>query len=228
MDKLWSKSESAHLQRYANSQTLEELAQRFHTDTEAVREKIEELGLSPKPGNIYDQDEAFGHFEKAVGFFHEKKYEAAVEHLEKAIAETDTRQLADRARQYLQICRDRLEKEPEVEDLYLAAVMEKNRGRLDSALELCEKHGGDPEKDEKLAYLLASIRALSGDEDEAIEHLARAIELEPRNRVHAYHDADFASLREHEALARLLGATPPAPTSSAASETELAETAAEA
>ncbi len=45
MEKLWSKTEITHLKRYAGKQSLEELAQRFHTDSEAVRRKIEELGL---------------------------------------------------------------------------------------------------------------------------------------------------------------------------------------
>jgi hypothetical protein len=49
-------------------------------------------------------------------------------------------------------------------------------------------------------YALALAQALGGDIDSARNHLARAIELEPRNRLIARQDADFAPLaRQHRA-----------------------------
>ena len=62
-------------------------------------------------------------------------------------------------------------------------------------------------------YLAASLKALDGDAEQALELLARAIELEPRNRVHAYHDPDFRELRDADGFSSLLrsGSAAPAP-----------------
>lgn len=205
MDKLWSKSEIAHLERHADSQNLTELAQRFHTDTDTVRKKMDELGLASSSTSAEMMDAAMKKFEEGVQLLYDKKYEAAATAFEQSIAESDTRQLSDRARQYLQICRDRTEEADVGDDPYLAAVYEKNSGNLDAASELCKKQGKAVETEEKYAYLMASVHALAEEEDEALSHLARAIELEPKNRVHAYHDPDFASLRGREEFSRLLG-----------------------
>lgn len=194
MSKRWSKTELAHLKRHADSQTLEELAQRFHTETSEVRAKMEELGLAGAGGD--DQDAALASYEEAVKLVHDGKWEKAAELLEGVIADSDTHELTDRARQYLAICRHRIDGEQEIDDPYLAAVVSKNRGDLEAAQKIVAK--ADSEKDERFAYLEASIHALSGDDDQAIEVLGRAIQLEPRNRVQAYHDPDFKELRENE------------------------------
>jgi len=74
-------------------------------------------------------------------------------------------------------------------------VFEKNRGNYDRALTLAKK-GGRSSKDERFAYLEASIHSLEERLDEAAEALQRAIELNGKNRVHAFHDPDFAPLRK--------------------------------
>jgi tetratricopeptide (TPR) repeat protein len=45
-------------------------------------------------------------------------------------------------------------------------------------------------------YNLACAEAQLGEHDAALEHLARAVELEPRFVALAQEDADFASIRE--------------------------------
>ena len=75
-------------------------------------------------------------------------------------------------------------------------MFEKNRGKLDEALALC-KAGGRWSKDERFAYLAASIYTLMEDYEKAASFLELAIDLNPKNRVHAFHDADFEDLRSH-------------------------------
>jgi hypothetical protein len=69
------------------------------------------------------------------------------------------------------------------------------------ALELC-KRGGRQGKDERFAYLAASIHALRGEHDDALKLLELATEMNPKNRIHAYHDPDFAALRGREGFTR--------------------------
>lgn len=196
MAKRWQKTELAYLERNAGSQPIEELAQRFNTDTATVESKIRELGLgSGGPG----PDPALGDYEAGVKAMFDGNYEAASKKLEAVISSTESRQIRALARQRLNACGAQLGGDGTApDDPYLTAVFEKNRGNFDAALDLVESKA---DGDERFIFLAASIRALRGDEgDEAavLDLLGNAIELEPRNRVRAFNDPDFANLRGNE------------------------------
>ena len=87
-------------------------------------------------------------------------------------------------------------------DPFLRAVYERNRGNLEEALALCTA-GGRHGKDDRFAYLAAAIHALRGESVDAARLLSAAIELDPKNRIHAYHDADFEELRSDEEYSSL-------------------------
>jgi len=61
----------------------------------------------------------------------------------------------------------------------------------------------DPAADHVL-YALAACQSLAGDLPAAYENLKRAIDLQPRNRLAARQDPDFAAMADHQAFARLL------------------------
>ncbi|HXO21669.1 MAG TPA: hypothetical protein VOA87_17290, partial [Thermoanaerobaculia bacterium] len=106
-------------------------------------------------------------------------------------------------------CRQHLDAataKPGDEDAYLKAVYEKNRGNFAVALEICRR-GGREKKDERWAYLAASIYVLEDRMEEGVQALSHAIELNPTNRIHAYHDADFAELRKNRDHRHLFGLT---------------------
>lgn len=202
MEKLWSKTEIAHLKRHVASQRLEELAQRFHTDTETVKRKIQELGLAGG-GEGDAVDSAVDRFAEALRALHAKNWQEADRLFALVLAEADTQQVAERARQYRAICQNYLsEATSEPADPYLEAVVLKNEGKYDRALKMVDKAGND----DRSLYLRASLLALTGAEDEALTLLGKAIELDPANRVHAYHDPDFKILRGREAFQGLLRA----------------------
>jgi len=205
MEKRWSKAEIAHLKRNAGKQSAEELAQRFHTDSETVRRKLGELGLGSAEADAQAADAALQDFAQALDLLNAKKWAQAAKLLEKVATGAEGIQLADRARQYLAICRSRTAKQDGGGDPYLSAVVEKNQGNLKAALALCKKHGSVTE-DERYAYLAASIQALSGAEAEALKLLETAIRLEPKNRVHAYHDPDFEALQASDEFTQLIQA----------------------
>jgi tetratricopeptide (TPR) repeat protein len=48
-----------------------------------------------------------------------------------------------------------------------------------------------------LLYDIASLEALDGEAEAAIEHLGRAVELKPEYAKDAQHEEDFASIRDH-------------------------------
>lgn len=191
-------SEIEYMKRYGGTKTPEELAQRFDTDVDTVAAKLRELGLGGATEKPVLSDPALGSFEKGHEALYDGKYEAAVKHFEKVLEESDQMELIARAKQLLGICREHLSDEPEDEsDAYLRAVMRKNRGDLDGALEIVKKEDETLESP-RFAYLAASIHALAQRADEAMETLNRAIELDSKNRVYAYHDPDFAILHDDD------------------------------
>ena len=137
-------------------------------------------------------------FTQALEALHKKSWAKAAKLFESVIESSDLAEVRERARQYLAACRPHLAQgEPEAaqdEDPWMQALFEKNRGNLAAALEQC-RQGGRDQKDERFAYLAASIHAADGRTEEAAKALARAIELNSKNRVHAFHDSDFAELR---------------------------------
>jgi tetratricopeptide (TPR) repeat protein len=148
-------------------------------------------------------------FTEGIAALQAKDWKKAVEHLEKAVELADRPELRDKARQLLVIPRQKAgeqgakAKEPEV-DPFLAAVYEKNRGDLQAALEISRK-GGRDQKDDRFAYLVASIHAVEDRIEEAAQALAKAVELNPKNRIHAFHDPDFTELRKNRDYRPLFG-----------------------
>jgi tetratricopeptide (TPR) repeat protein len=207
MAKSWKDSDLDYLKRYAASKTLKQLAQRFGADDDAVAAKLGELELTSKDGKPEGAgaDPVVELYEEGLKALYAGSWKKAASKLEKVVAEGDQVELQERARQLLVACRRHLaEGEGAEVDPYDEAVMAKNRGDRDTALELC-KRGGRSKKDERFAFLAASVMALAGDPDGAAEALAQAIELEPKNRVHAFHDPDFAPLRADREHAHLFG-----------------------
>jgi len=143
-----------------------------------------------------------------------KDWAKAVKHFERAVEQSDQSEVTDRARQFLTVSRQRAQGSAkpagakgaaaEESDPYLQAVYEKNRGNFQAALEISRK-GGQDQKDERFAYLAASIHAVESRWDDATQALTRAVELNPKNRIHAFHDPDFAELRKNRDLRPLFG-----------------------
>jgi tetratricopeptide (TPR) repeat protein len=154
-------------------------------------------------------DPALDAFTEGLAALQAKDWKKASERLEQAVELADRPELRDKARQLLTVSRQRAEepggKKKEAEDdPFLAAVYEKNRGDLKAALEISRK-GGRDEKDDRFAYLVASIHAVENRIEEAAQALARAVELNPKNRIHAFHDSDFAELRKNRDYRPLFG-----------------------
>jgi tetratricopeptide (TPR) repeat protein len=211
MAKRWQKEDLSYLKRYGKTKSLGELAVRFKTDEKTVRAALIEVGVLPAPkeketvafsrpaGPRPEADPLVEQLTKGLALLQKQEWKKAAAELEKVIA-GDEPSLSARARQFLTICRQKLaaaeDESAAPGDPFLEAVMLRNRGDVKESLELARR-GGRDKKDERFAFLVASIHAAEGRLDEAAKALAQAIELNPRNRVHAFHDADFAELRRH-------------------------------
>ena len=139
--------------------------------------------------------------------FHARKFKEARELFLRA-AEGPERDVTHRAKLHATICERRLQQPalsfPTAEDHYNYGVAMLNtrktqeaRSHLQKALEI------SPEADH-VYYALALAQALEGDVAGAHDHLKRAIELEPKNRIMARQDADFAQLAAQPPFQALL------------------------
>jgi tetratricopeptide (TPR) repeat protein len=136
-------------------------------------------------------------FEAAMKLFHARKLQDARVQFEIASSGPE-RDVAQRARLHIAMCDRRLQQTTvslkNAEDYYnygVALINSRNIGEarlhLEKALQM------SPGKDH-IHYALALAQALGGDVVNAHDNLRRAIELEPRNRIMARQDADFAPL----------------------------------
>ncbi|HEX4964627.1 MAG TPA: hypothetical protein VF173_27690 [Thermoanaerobaculia bacterium] len=157
-----------------------------------------------------EADPALDHFAQGLSALQAKDWTKAVEHLEQAVETADRPDLRDRARQLLAAARQKsgpaegkTAKGTEA-DPFAQAVYEKNRGDLAAALAIAQK-GGRDQQDDRLAYLVAAIHAAENRLEEAAQALAKAVELNPTNRIHAFHDPDFAELKKNRDQRHLFG-----------------------
>jgi tetratricopeptide (TPR) repeat protein len=162
----------------------------------------ERVAASPQDGAVavtqkLNAPRQLHNFEAAMKLFHARKLKEAREQFVIA-AEGPERDVAQRAQLHIAMCDRRLQQfAPNLttaEDFYNYGVALINtrdiagaRVHLEKALEM------SPDV-EHVHYALALAQALSGDTSGAYLNLKRAIELEPRNRLIARQDADFAPL----------------------------------
>jgi tetratricopeptide (TPR) repeat protein len=119
-------------------------------------------------------------------------------------------ELADRARLYLAVCQRRTKaparQAAEGEDVYYAALVEKNRRNFQGAIEQLKKPSR-MSSDGRVPYLMACCYAQLNEVDSALESLERAIAEDEGSRALARRDPDFEPLRESAGFQKLTAAT---------------------
>jgi tetratricopeptide (TPR) repeat protein len=146
-------------------------------------------------------------FEHAIRLFHAQKFAEARDLFTKAM-DGPNREMAHNAQLHIRMCERRLAT-PSVElktadDHYNYAVALINSRNLNPAQQHLETALKMDSSADHVHYALALCRGLSGDLQGAYENLRRAIELQPRNRIAARQDADFASFSNFPPIQQLL------------------------
>ena len=146
-------------------------------------------------------------FGEGVRLFHARQLGEAKE-LFLAASSGPDRAVSHRAGLHARMCDSRLESSSVVlstpDDHYNYAITLINSRNFAAAQEhLRAALAAEPSADHVL-YALAACQGLTGDLQGAYENLKRAIDLQPRNRLAARHDPDFAPFAGHTAFARLL------------------------
>jgi len=148
-------------------------------------------------------------YERAIELFHKRHFDEAARRFEDLIEKhPDEKEFLDRARMYLGACRTGKKTKgltaAEPEELYHAAVFEKNRGNVEKALELLRRNPGRRDGDGRVHYLTACCLALQGDVEQALLSLRKAIAADDQNRIQARLEADLAILRGTQGFTELV------------------------
>lgn len=174
----------------AKSMTKPQAPKNSKTPDTAV--KVAATPLAPPPGA-----KQLAAFEAGMKRFHARQFKEAKEHFALASGGPE-RDVAQRSKLHIAMC-DRRIGQPAVElgtaeDNYNYGVAMLNSRKVVEARTHLEKALAIAPGSDHIYYALALTLALSGDLSGAHDNLKRAIELEPRNRLIARQDADFAFL----------------------------------
>ena len=150
---------------------------------------------------------AFQQYNAAVHLVQQGKYDKALAALEKLMPGAPP-QIAERCRMYIVTCRRQLQQaalnfaSPEERCDY--AVSQLNQGLYEEAREhfnaVLRAH---PNADYAF-YGLAVLDSITGRSQECLANLARAIEINPRNRLQARSDNDFLNMLDDPRFTELL------------------------
>lgn len=150
---------------------------------------------------------AFQQYQTAVQLLQQGKYEKANAAFEKLLPNAPM-EIVERCRVYIITCRRQMEKHnlsfATPEEHYDYAISQLNTGDYDDAreqfLSILSSH---PDIDYAF-YGLAVLDSITGRVQECLSNLARAIELNPRNRLQARADNDFQSMVDDPRFTELL------------------------
>lgn len=148
-----------------------------------------------------EYQKALSAYGQAMKEFHKGDFDKAVGSLEDFIEKYPAEgELVDRARMYIQLCKNRDKKErltlKTVDDYYFFAVYKINQGDPEGALKLLEKAAEQKADEGRIQYLIADIQAGLGRVEEALEALKKAVQKDKQYRILAQNEVDFEPLWE--------------------------------
>jgi len=150
---------------------------------------------------------AFTHYQAAVQLVQQGKYDKALAALEKLLS-TAPPEITERIRMYISTCQRQLEASrlnfQTLEERYNYAVWQLNAGFYEDAREHFEGVLHDNPHADYALYGLALLECITNHPEEALENLAKAIHINPRNRLQARSDNDFQPMADDPRFTELL------------------------
>jgi tetratricopeptide (TPR) repeat protein len=150
---------------------------------------------------------AFQQYQAAVQQLQQGKFEKALAAFEKLLPSAPV-EILERCKMYISTCRRQLEKHNLAfltpEERYDYAVSQLNTGYYEEARDHFNTILTDNPGIDYAHYGLALLDAITGHTQDCLNNLARAIELNPKNRLQARVDNDFQSMVDDPRFTELL------------------------
>jgi tetratricopeptide (TPR) repeat protein len=159
---------------------------------------------SSKPSSLHP---SYAQYQSAVQLMQEGKFEKARGLFEKLV-QNGAPELQERCRTYLAVC-DRNAQEKglafaNAEEQYDYAISLLNTGQYEDARDQFEGLLKRNTLPDYAHYGLAILNSITGQAEECLDHLHRAIELNPQNRIQARSDTDFNDMADDPRFTELL------------------------
>lgn len=171
---------------------------------------------APPPPKRTTYADAVMLYERGLHALQHKRYREAADTLKRVIAEfPEEIELHERAQLYIRVCErqiappDSTPKTPE--EQVLAATLAVNTGAVDRAIALLNGALQQQADNDAAEYLLGVALASKGDHAGALQHLARALELNSDCRDAMRKEPELEALRATDAFQALLAAAAAAP-----------------
>jgi tetratricopeptide (TPR) repeat protein len=150
---------------------------------------------------------SFAQYQSAVQLMQEGKFDKARALFEK-LAHDGAPELLERSRTYMVVCERNGQKKglafSNAEERYDYAVSLLNTGNYEDARDQFESLLKSNTLADCAHYGLAILNSITGQAEECLDHLHKAIELNPRNRIQARSDTDFNDMADDPRFTELL------------------------
>jgi len=160
-----------------------------------------------RPANNLTSNPAFQQYQAAVQLLQQGKYDKALAALEKLLPAAPP-EFQERARMYVATCRRQLDQAhlafQTPEERYDYAISQLNQGYYEEAREQFNGVISDDPRADYAFYGLAVLDSITGHSQDCLDNLARAIELNSKNRLQARSDNDFQSMVDDPRFTELL------------------------
>lgn len=171
------------------------------------RKKSPSVAAKPASHSSTATAPVFHHYQAAVQLVQQGKYEKAIAAFEKVLPSAPP-EIVERCRMYIQTCQRQIAQNglafATPEERYDYAISQLNAGDFEDAGEQLRIILAEfPDADYAL-YGLAILDSITGRAQDCLDNLARAIELNPRNRLQARSDNDFQSMVDDPRFTELL------------------------
>jgi tetratricopeptide (TPR) repeat protein len=122
---------------------------------------------------------------------------------------TEEKELVDRVNIYLKLCEERKKAKTEpldsFDDYYQDSIYKINKNEQDEAMKSLDKAAQLKPKEAKIPYLMAVTAIRSGNADECLEYLKKAVKLDKFFGILAQNESDFESIREKKEFKVITG-----------------------
>jgi tetratricopeptide (TPR) repeat protein len=171
------------------------------------RKKSDPPPVVPSSHSTTGTAPSFQHYQSAVQLVQQGKYEKALAAFEKLLL-TAPAELVERCKMYINTCQRQMEKNKLAfltpEEHYDYAVSMLNTGYYEEAREQFNCILATYPNSDYAFYGLALLDSITGRTQDCLGNLARAIELNPKNRLQARADNDFQSMVDDPRFTELL------------------------
>src|SRR3954464_7104645 len=163
--------------------------------------------IAAKPANHVTSSPASQQYQAGMQLLQQGKYDKALAVFEKLLPAAPP-EIVERARMYIVTCRRQMGHAnlafQTPEERYDYAISQLNQGYYEEARDQFNGVIGEHPRADYAFYGLAVLDSITGHPQDCLDNLARAIELNPKNRLQARSDNDFQSMVDDPRFTELL------------------------